>query len=69
MANKNYIQLQGNAVVAFSNLVEFTEADLPSNLMDAGNLAAEQVLNKYYNPTDGQFYDDYNFSTGIYSNK
>ena len=68
MEYKNYIQFDGNKVVAYSNLVAFTEGELPANLMDATILTLDETLGKYYNPADGQFYSKYDFGTGIYSN-
>lgn len=65
---KNYIQFQGNFVVAFSSLIEFPEGEVPLNLMEAGGLTADNVRGKYYNPADRKFYDNYDFKTGEYSN-
>jgi hypothetical protein len=68
MEYKNYLQLDGNKVIAFSTLAAFPEDQIPSNLMEAGNLTQNETLGKYYNPADGKFYANYNFRTGTYSN-
>ena len=68
MEYKNYLQFEGNKVVAYSTLVAFPEGELPPNLMEAGSLTMEETLGKYYNPVDDQFYSKYDFKTGVYSN-
>ncbi len=67
MEYKNYLQFEGNKVVAFSTLIAFKDDNLPHNLIDAGSLTSEETVGKYYNPVDQQFYSIYNFLTGEYS--
>ncbi len=68
MEYKNYLQFEGNKVIAYSTLVAFDEGEIPPNLMEAGNFTLEETLGKYYNPADEQFYARYDFKTGVYSN-
>ncbi|MGF7431105.1 hypothetical protein PQV03_10110 [Thermoanaerobacterium thermosaccharolyticum] len=68
MEYKNYLQFDGNKVIAFSTLVAFAENEIPANLMEAGTLTQDETLGKYYNPVDGKFYTNYDFKTGTYSN-
>lgn len=68
METKNYLQFDGNKVIAYSTLTAFAEGELPENLMEAGELTPEETLGKYYNPDNGQFYSIYDFRTGEYNN-
>jgi hypothetical protein len=68
MEYKNYLQFDGNKVIAFSTLVAFQDGQIPENLMEAGTLTQEETLGKYYNPVDGKFYSQYDWKTGTYSN-